>query len=195
MALITKVKAGSVSSLSDARYFAGMGVDWLGFDVNPDSPHYVSLELYQSMAGWVTGPKRVIEMSAGSPEAIKNIITHYAPDFIEVDASQVVVLKGLTDVPLMARLDLDTDQLNVQTLAEVKYVVLTVQDALKKKEIIQSISQVTDVLLVVAPHETQLNNLLTLLPISGICLEGSPEIKVGLKDYSFADLLESLEEA
>jgi phosphoribosylanthranilate isomerase len=195
MALITKVKAGSVSSLSDARYFAGMGVDWLGFDVNPDSPHYVSLELYQSMAGWVTGPKRVIEMSAGSPEAIKNIITHYAPDFIEVDASQVVVLKGLTDVPLMARLDLDTDQLNVQTLAEVKYVVLTVQDALKKKEIIQSISQVTDVLLVVAPHEPQLNNLLTLLPISGICLEGSPEIKVGLKDYSFADLLESLEEA
>jgi phosphoribosylanthranilate isomerase len=195
MALITKVKAGSVSSLSDARYFAGMGVDWLGFDVNPDSPHYVSLELYQSMAGWVTGPKRVIEMSAANPEAVKKMIATYAPDFFEVDASQVSVLKGLTDVPLMARLDLDTDQPNMQALAEAKYVVLTVQDALKKKEIIQNISQVVEVLLTVTPHEPAINNLLTLLPISGICLKGSPEIKVGLKDYSFADLLESLEEA
>ena len=194
MALITKVKAGSVSSLSDARYFAGMGVDWLGFDVNPDSPHYVSPELYQSMAGWVTGPKRVIEVSGVSTESIKSLIDTYTPDFIEVDASQIAILKGLTDISLMARLDLDTNPLNIQALADVKFAILTVQDALKKKEIIQSISQVIDVLLSVASHEPQINNLLTLLPISGICLKGSPEIKVGLKDYSFADLLENLEE-
>jgi phosphoribosylanthranilate isomerase len=194
MALITKVKAGSVSSLSDARYFAGMGVDWLGFDVNPNSPHYVSPELYQSMAGWVTGPKRVIEVSGVSTESIKSLIDTYTPDFIEIDASQIAILKGLTEVPLMARLDLDTEQLNIQALADVKFAILTVQDALKKKEIIQSISQVTEVLLCVAANESQINNLLTLLPIAGICLKGSPETKVGLKDYSFADLLESLEE-
>jgi phosphoribosylanthranilate isomerase len=194
MALITKVKAGSVSSLSDARYFAGMGVDWLGFDVSPHSPHYVSPELYQSMAGWVTGPLRVMEINTVNTESIKNLIDTYTPDFIEVDAAQVSNLNGLTDVALMARLDLDTDSVNLQALSNVAFVVLTAQDALKKKEIIQSISQITEVLLCVAPNEPQINNLLTLLPISGICLKGSPETKVGLKDYSFAELLESLEE-
>jgi phosphoribosylanthranilate isomerase len=194
MALITKVKAGSVSSLSDARYFAGMGVDWLGFDVNTDSPHYVSPELYQSMAGWVTGPKRVVEVSHINAESIKNLLNTYAPDFVEIQAAQIDLIKGLTDVPVMACLDLDNDPLNLSTLADVKYAVVSAQDALKKKEIIQRISQVTEVLLRVTPNEPQINNLLTLLPIAGICLQGSPEIKVGLKDYSFADLLESLEE-
>jgi phosphoribosylanthranilate isomerase len=194
MALITKVKAGSVSSLSDARYFAGMGVDWLGFDVKTNSPDYVSPELYQSMAGWVTGPKRVIEVGPGNLESINDLINTYRPDLVEVPASQLAVLKGLTKVPIMARLDLDTDLLNILALAEVKYAVLTTEDALKKKEVIQNISKVTQVLLCVAPNESQINSLLTLLPLAGICLQGSPEIKVGLKDYSFADLLESLEE-
>lgn len=194
MALITKVKAGSVSSLSDARYFAGMGVDWLGFDVNPDSPHYVSAELYRSMAGWVTGPKRVIEVSQFSAESMHELINTYSPDFIEVTAQQISAVQQLTALPVMARLDLAQEQPDVQLLANVKYVVLSAKDPLKEKEVIQKISQVTEVLLVVAPEQTQIQNLLTLLPLSGICLKGSPEIKVGLKDYSFADLLESLEE-
>lgn len=194
MALITKVKAGSVSSLSDARYFAGMGVDWLGFNVTPDSPHYVSPELYQSMAGWVAGPQRVIELSQVNTDTISTLLTTYSPDFIEVEASQVTQLKSITQLALMARLDLDAVHPNLHELGQAKYAIVHTLDALKHKEIIRSISKVTEVLLAVSQDEHQVNSLLTLLPIAGICLKGSPEVKVGLKDYGYADLLESLEE-
>jgi phosphoribosylanthranilate isomerase len=49
MALKTKVKAGNITNLSDARYCAGMGVDWLGFPadvVNPDT--------FKEITNWVT---------------------------------------------------------------------------------------------------------------------------------------------
>ena len=107
MALITKVKAGSVSSLSDARYFAGMGVDWLGFDIDPDSPHYVSPELYQSLAGWVTGPKRVVELPALSKIDFKNLLEIYSPDAWEVDALQLQAVKSNTNLPVFVRVDID----------------------------------------------------------------------------------------
>jgi phosphoribosylanthranilate isomerase len=193
MALITKVKAGSVSSLSDARYFAGMGVDWLGFDVDPDSPHYVSPELYQSMAGWVTGPKRVVELPALNKIDFKNILEIYSPDAWEVDASQLQALKSNTNLPIFVRVNLDKTQVSPESLIVADLIIVTTSQPLQKKEIINSLSKVADVFLSIESHEQDAKSLLTILPLAGICLKGSPETKVGLKDYNFADLLESLD--
>jgi phosphoribosylanthranilate isomerase len=193
MALITKVKAGSVSSLSDARYFAGMGVDWLGFDIDPDSPHYVSPELYQSLAGWVTGPKRVVELPALSKIDFKNILEIYSPDAWEVDALQLQAVKSNTNLPVFVRVDLDKTQVSPESLIVADLIIVTTGQPLQKKEIVTSLSKVADVFLSIESHDLDAKSLLTILPLAGICLKGSPETKVGLKDYNFADLLESLD--
>lgn len=193
MALITKVKAGSVSSLSDARYFAGMGVDWLGFDVDSSSPHYVSPELYKNIIGWVTGPLRVLELPLLDSVAIQSLIETYVPDVIEVDSRTLEAAKRVTTLPIILRVNLDDTLPAWDTFALAKYVSIVTVSPLSHKATIEKISKVTDVLLTVSPDQHQLKELLTLLPIAGVCLQGSPEIQVGLKDYSFADLLESLD--
>ncbi|HLT93647.1 MAG TPA: hypothetical protein VKZ56_03755 [Membranihabitans sp.] len=44
-----------VMTLTDARYFSAMGVDYLHFDLDPDSPHAISLPAWQAIVEWVAG--------------------------------------------------------------------------------------------------------------------------------------------
>lgn len=55
MALKLSVKIGDVTNLSDARYAAGMGVDYIGFNINPDSEHFVTSDKVAEIINWVSG--------------------------------------------------------------------------------------------------------------------------------------------
>ena len=197
MALITKVKAGSVSSLSDARYFAAMGVDWLGFDVNPNSESFVSPELYNNIAGWVAGPKRVIEISVGQEKDIDKLIGDYSPDGIMVSnlSFPLWLISGLTT---FARVNIETFSLDIFIKLGTKpdYLVFDFDghDPNLYIEMLESLSKVTNILLSV---ETQIKNIAALiaeLPIVGLSLKGLKELAVGLKEYDYSELLEQLED-
>ncbi len=58
MSLQTKVKAGNITNLHDARYCAGMGVDWLGFRADT-----VDAVTFKEITHWVSGPQFVLELS------------------------------------------------------------------------------------------------------------------------------------
>lgn len=82
------VYVNRITNLSDARYCAGMGVDFLGFVMDPADPDYVSPELYHDLVGWVSGPARVLEIG----EAIFNedqVQERYAPDFLHIPYSRL----------------------------------------------------------------------------------------------------------
>lgn len=53
--LRTKVKASSVTNLTDARYFAAWGAEWLGFDLRQGSDTSVQPQLVHAIKGWVDG--------------------------------------------------------------------------------------------------------------------------------------------
>src|SRR5215831_10500514 len=78
--LITKIKVGQVTNLSEARYCAGMGVDFLSFPISSIDP-----KTYQEITGWVVGPKLGVEANS------KNINTaqEYKADFIEINVDQI----------------------------------------------------------------------------------------------------------
>ncbi len=44
-----------VMTLTDARYFSALGVDYLHFDLNPDSPYAISTPAYRAIIEWVEG--------------------------------------------------------------------------------------------------------------------------------------------
>ncbi len=78
--LITKVKVGQVTNLSEARYCAGMGVDFLSFPISSIDP-----KMYQEITGWVAGPKFGVEVDNGS----LSTINEYKPDFLVVPVARM----------------------------------------------------------------------------------------------------------
>lgn len=81
-----KIKVGNISQFHEARYCAGMGVDWIGFD-------NITSESFAEMTSWLVGPQFAIEVEA-LPAAL-------IPDTImEVPASEITKVQGNFSVRL-----------------------------------------------------------------------------------------------
>ena len=190
MSLKTKVKAGNITNLSDARYCAGMGVDWLGFPAASIDP-----KTFAEITGWVTGPQFVLELSAG---AIPESISEYAVDIIQVNFQhlkknilfnrQLIVALSLTDWNL-AKAEL------IKNKDRIQHILLLNLTGNKTEEvnILTEIAAHTDVLINLEACPYSLHEILDF-PIAGINIAGNSELKPGLKDYTeLADVLEQLE--
>lgn len=196
MALITKIKAGAISSLSDARFFAGMGVDWLGFNVDPDANDYVSLDQYKNFVGWVSGPQRVAEISAvPDDQLINSIITDYVPDFIEVNLPHAELLPANRQAFVRAQIGTIDLELLARVAPRVAYLVLDLGnvDPWSVGPLLTQIADPVPVLLSIKPDQRDARKLVAELPVAGFALQGSRELKTGLKEYDYSALLESLE--
>lgn len=191
MALKTKVKVGSITNLSDARYCAGMGVELLGFPVN--GPEGISLERFKEINGWVTGPELVIEIDTA--ENAEALIEQFGINYIEVDASLLSDFHDISDKSLIVRVDLSNWKTTASLLfpykEQIQYLLVrNVLDAPMKalKEAAQSYS-----LLLEFDGKAELEDLLDL-PMSGLAMKGGSELKPGLKEYDqIAAVLEKLE--
>ena len=90
----TKLKICGITSLADARYCAGAGVDFLGFIQYPDSPRFIEPAQAKEIIGWLYGPEPVgvfvnesadiINMTAsGVGFTHAQIHGEYEPDFFK----------------------------------------------------------------------------------------------------------------
>jgi phosphoribosylanthranilate isomerase len=186
-----KIKASKVSSLTDARYFAAAGVDFLGFCCNVGTELYCSPAKIREITAWVEGPEFVLELDGWqSEEEIYTIIQselgqalHFGAfaqydksfglpvfqDFIlenigESDFSHVdfPVIRSERSWDLLEAIDIE----NVRNLCAKKNVFLD---------------------LPFTPGEwAQLNEQ---LPIYGIIVRGGEEEKTGFKSFDNLDLL------
>lgn len=186
----TKVKAGNITNLSDARYCAGMGVDWLGFPADTIDP-----KTFAEITGWVTGPQFVLELSAG---AIPESIAEYAVDIIQVNYQhvqksilfnhQLIVALPLTDWN-RAKAELIKNKDRIQHILLLNLTGNKTEDL----NIMTEIATHTDVLISLEACPYSLHEILDF-PITGINIAGNSELKPGLKDYTeLADVLEHLE--
>ncbi|MGB4839649.1 MAG: hypothetical protein WBP08_11695 [Saprospiraceae bacterium] len=67
--LRTKVKISHINNLTDARYFAAMGVEYLGFCCNPDTEKYCPVSKMNEIRNWVEGPEFVLELDGWQSES------------------------------------------------------------------------------------------------------------------------------
>lgn len=58
-----KIKVSGINNLTDARYFAAKGVDFIGFDINPESENFIPLHEIKTIMTWISGVRFVAECS------------------------------------------------------------------------------------------------------------------------------------
>lgn len=181
MPLKTLVKVGSITNLSDARYCAGMGVDFLGFRVIDGQENYLSSKKYQEIRGWVTGPQTVAEIYGLKDTGELNaILEEYKPDYLEMGLEELTLF---TSCPLPVILSLHETAVEALPF-DPAYLLLKGPGETKHEfPILLEIRSLDDM------HSALANSL-----IGGIALNGSSEIRPGLKNYeSLAEILEHLE--
>jgi phosphoribosylanthranilate isomerase len=186
MALKTKVKAGNITNLSDARYCAGMGVDWLGFPadvVNPDT--------FKEITDWVTGPQFVLELTSSTS---LNSIPQYEVTTLEIPSDQlhlidqVPSMSWMVTLPLSAWASLKNDLLKYATKISHLVVEMDGTDLQHLKE-----SAAHFKILINQSEHYPIVQLLSL-PIEGINVIGENELRPGLKDFErLSSVLEDLE--
>ena len=190
MGLKLKVKVGNITNLSDARYCAGMGVDWLGFNVET-----IDLKTYEDITGWVTGPSFVLEVNQ---DTALDLVSKYAADSVEIPITRLPDLDQIHHATIFVSLEMkdwitQRDNL-IQRKNNLSVVIFKsgLGDDHLENEILQEASLHFDVLM---GFPVSLDRIPDHLRVRvGYHLQGSSEERPGLKDYqSLADVLESLE--
>jgi phosphoribosylanthranilate isomerase len=205
MSLITTVKIGQISNLSDARYCAGMGVEMLGFAIDETNPDYVSLAQYKQIRSWISGVKIVVETTDVFSEELWSKISSYEPDMIQVANSEAIAaLKTKTDLPLILKIEANQDADNIDGLLTknvdcVQYFLLESANEISFDGdwpyFSNQMGQQYPLLLGFGLTSDNVIGLLKDLPLAGISLKGSQEIRPGFKDFGdLMDILEILEE-
>lgn len=207
MNLKTVVKSGHIANLTDARYFAARGVDYLGFCFDTTSPYYLAPMEMKAMRAWVEGPKIIGEFGAISSKEILE-----AFDLLQLDAIQVGLFQSeetlaeLKGIPVFKEIIIDatTDWSEVvSTIEQYQHVVDTfVIDFAKNGEPLtadysQSLSLLSSKyrLFIGINSLDELTSFINLNQVAGIHLLGGEEEKVGFKSYDeLDDILDFLEE-
>lgn len=204
MALGTFVKVSKVNNLSDARYCAGMGVDVIGFNLVPETLHYMSPEKYSAITEWLSGVEFAGEFEDLSASEIMKLTRAYNIQFIQI--SNPSLISGLADqpVPLILKLDMDKtkDVSSLRAVLEANkeyisyFLFESEQEAYEEEKLQEILSLAADfpVLLGYGVTAGNVHQLIADSPVSGIALMGEEELKVGYKDFEkLAEILELIE--
>lgn len=192
MALKMAVKAGKIGNLSDARYCAGMGVDFLGFAM--DGANRLTFEKFKEINQWVSGPEIVLEVS--EPGTLPDVLNEFYGQHLEIPASWLGDGALPPDYSLLVRTSINewpmVNPLVAKHKARIKAIILEHVDG-KAIESINTLAAEYSVMIDFTSSTLGVEEILTL-PVYGLAVEGSDEMKPGLKDFdNLAEVLEQLE--
>lgn len=191
----TFVYVSRITSLSDARYCAGMGVEMLGYVVDPAHDDYVSPVHYQEMVGWISGPARVIEITSPALD-LKKLTLDYLPDAIHIPL-ELIHRYELPELPLIVSIPFHNWQIGFARIQQLRLNISRVVIAgFIDNEPAVTFMPLPGIKLLLS-LESDYGPLLPLLKqtkADGFALRGSRELAPGLKDYAhLAAVLEELE--
>lgn len=205
MALRTFVKVSHINNLSDARYCAGMYVNWLGFSLEESDENFLSPEKFKEITDWLSGVSYVAEFETTHPENILKKLEAY-PGMEIVEISEEIHIPMLLNTGLSlvyrANINTSTDIWELSSKAsgfqsnEVIILLESTLDEIDNDMIaeIHTLASQTKVILGFGLNPNNLDTILDKTGVYGIALKGGHEIKPGLKDFDeLADILEVLE--
>lgn len=202
MSLKTEVKVGNISNLSDARYCAGMGVQYLGFSMDSNSDQYVDQNTLKTIKEWIVGPKIVGEFSKIDPDSQIYSSLEEELDYIEITDPDSIDVAEKTGIPVILKLDI-TNIKSIPGLSEIldnlnNRVQFFLLDGFPGPDIknmdILNLSSQYRIMIGFKMDQQSIHAWIDGTNIFGISLKGGTEIKPGFKDYDeLADILEEIE--
>ena len=189
--LKTKIIASQITNLTDARYFAAWGVDFMGFCMDEDSENSISPSKVKEIKSWVEGPQFFGEFhTTESKEYI---------EFMAKEADLDTVLLGhnidLTSIHSLEYLRLFQEVNWSEEIIKFDHAEIVVwktdqmwedMDA-KDISFLRTIVQKTDIYLDFPFQVEHLDDILSKLKPAGLLIRGSAEEKVGYKSYDDLD--------
>lgn len=202
MALQTFVKIGNITNLSDARYCAGMGVNILGFPLDPSSDESISHETFKEITEWISGIDLAGEFGDSSLEEIKYCVISCDLQVIQtrnIDLVEAVAALGKT---VIFKMVIETEQEVAKLKSKlsyldelVKYVLISCENATLYDSIDDFIRYYNGNVMMLKGYGIDETDFEDMSKFPGIELQGSPEERPGFKDYGrVMDILEELEE-
>lgn len=202
--LKTKVKASSITNLTDARYFAAWEVEWLGFNLEAGTEGYIEPKNMKAIKEWVDGVKVVGEFNLPDLETVKSAIEVLEIEQVQVGQftdfntlksisellpiiQEVVVEKGDSLDSLRPIFDQNADLVQVFILNFDKN---GIDWAFVQQNLLQELKELIaehPILLSLDFDENNIDTILEKLQPLGINVKGGEEEKVGYKSYDELD--------
>ncbi len=179
-----KIKASQINNLTDARYFAALGVEWIGFKLDLSSDDRVEPALFHGIRSWIEGPKIVAEIGKTPIELFSQVYELDSFDLLQSSEK----LEGRDQIiPFKA-----TDLASLNALLPSSIYLLDLE-AITESDLYASVSDLESLnsrlnLIWPAPKENKhLKLLLEQIQPYGIEVKGGLEEKVGFKSFDELD--------
>ena len=203
MALSSFVYISNIDNLSDARYAAGMGVDLVGFKLDPKDETSLSEQQFHEISEWISGVKIVGEFGDADPAQISDLLKKYKVDYLLITDETQLHEFTMLGLPLIYKVDIqESDEHSLIATfnycsGSVDYFLLDSAGAELSENLRSMINRIDPKFPLILGFGIDAENVVKLtseLNIKGICLKGSPEERPGYKDFEeLADVLEALE--
>ncbi len=166
-----------ISHLTDARYFAAMGVDWMSIELHQD---HASFSLWHILKEWIEGVKLVAEIVADDETLLAKTIIDAAPNGILLN--QLIYPEVPNNIQMFYEMDMIP-----QNIAEGDPIFLLPFETnmLASGKIL---GFPTDKIFL--QSSWSMHKLKTLLDSGykgGICFSGGEEDQTGVRDYGLMD--------
>lgn len=185
MNLKTKVLVKNISNLSDARFCAGMMVDYIGFNIQT-----IPANTFKEIKNWISGIENFIEIS-GNLKDIHQILQDYPADGIILKSSDFSTDLSELNLPIFLEIDLEKDNLpDLLALAKPYVKAFLVNGNTYLENLETWAAQYPLIINYDLLPEKELNQIETSA-FQGLFLEGGMEERPGYKDFS--DLIDKLE--
>lgn len=208
MALKGFVTVSGVNNLSDARYCSGMGVNLMGFGIDPtDEQNFTAPERFHAIVCWLSGVEFVGEFNQSTdPDYISEQASQYQISYLQVRYGTPLPSLANWKDQLILHIDLN-DLRNVDQLGSIleenkhhcKFFLVTCfhNETSLGTPNLKKITKLAEKYPVILGFGITRNNVHLLIedtPIAGIGLRGGNEIRPGYKDFDeLANILEAIE--
>jgi len=171
----------NISHLTDARYFAAMGVDWMSMELDNDPASFMR---WHALRDWVSGVKLAAEIITSDEMLIAKTIIDAKPDGIVFQ--QAGLYEGLPDIQVFYDIVAGDEEVFHEC-----HIRIYPHGSLDKKQLLTLDPQTT--FIEAEWTVTMLDQLLQSGYAGGICFTGGEEDVTGVRDYELMDeLLERL---
>lgn len=195
-----QIKLSNVSNLSDARWAAAAGIDYISFCFDPNSSDFIPPIKAKEIIDWVSGPRVIAEFGNNSIQEITDITTLLTIDLIAVNNTLLPdELKelGLDYIKIIDVGILNEEQVNTELSAyKDAYAFELISSSINYDcNFLAQIGSTHHILWALDITVQSVKNIIDSFNVKGICLKGGTEEKPGYKDFDdLADLVEAIQQ-